>query len=327
VRPALAAIAAALVAAVALAATALADPPRSASAALTVEVVPQRLTPRVYFVQGDPGPVSSANNGFNSNAGFVVTDDGVVVFDALGTPALGAELLRQIRAVTSQPVRRVIVSHYHADHFYGLEAFKAAGAEIWAHSRVRAYLASDAPARRLAERRESLAPWVNETTRIVAPDYTIDGDTAFRMGGTTFRVLVVGPAHTPEDLMLQVEEEGVLFAGDLMFAGRLPFVGDADSKAWLASIERLIRADPKILVGGHGPPSKDAANDLATSREYLRFLRAEMGRAVEEMADFEAAYARTDWSRFSHLPAFDAANRINAYNTYLLMEKEALARR
>lgn len=324
-KAAFAGIAAALLASVLAVATARADPPRYPP--LTVEVVPQRLTPRVYFVQGDPGPASASNNGFNSNAGFVVTDDGVVVFDALGSPALGAELLRQIRAITSQPVRRVIVSHYHADHFYGLAAFRDAGAEIWAHGRVRAYLASDAPARRLAERRESLAPWVDATTRIVAPDYTVDGDVAFRMGGTTFRVLAVGPAHTPEDLMLQVEEEGVLFAGDLMFGGRLPFVGDADSKAWLASIDRLIRADPKILVGGHGAASKDAARDLATSREYIRFLREQMGRAVDEMIDFEEAYARTDWSRFSGLPAFDAANRINAYNTFLLMEKESLSRR
>ena len=294
---------------------------------LTVEVRPQRLTPRVYFVQGEPGMVSTSNNGFNANAGFVVTDDGVVVFDALGTPSLGAELLRIIRTTTSQPVRRVIVSHYHSDHFYGLPAFREAGAQIWAHRLVRDYLATDAPRLRLEERRRSLAPWVDETSGLVDPDLNLDGDAAFRMGGLTFRILTVGPAHTPEDLMLLVEEEGVLFAGDLMFAGRVPFVGDADSKGWLASIERLIRLDPKILVGGHGPASTDAARDLALTRDYLLYLRAEMGRAVEDMASFEEAYQRTDWSRFAHLPAFGAANRINAYNTFILMETEALSRR
>ena len=51
-----------------------------------------------------------------------------------------------------------------------------------------------------------------------------------------------------------------------------------------------------------------------------------MGRAVEEMANFEEAYKRTDWSRFSHLPGFEGANQINAYNTFILMEKEALSR-
>ena len=296
-------------------------------APLTVKVVPQRLTPRVYFVQGESGMVSTSNNGYNSNAGFVVTDDGVVVFDVLGTPPLGAELLRQIRAITSQPVRRVIVSHYHSDHFYGLPAFKDAGAEIWALGLVRGYLATDAPRLRLEERRRSLEPWVDETTRVIAPDFYIDGETSFRMGGLTFRIFNVGPAHTPEDLMMLVEEEGVLFAGDLMFAGRIPFVGDADSKGWLASIERVIARNPKIIVGGHGPASTDAARDLTLTRDYLVYLRRQMGRAVEEMASFEEAYRRTDWSRFSHLPAFEGANRINAYNTYILMEKEALGRK
>ncbi|WP_200849405.1 MBL fold metallo-hydrolase, partial [Klebsiella pneumoniae] len=62
--------------------------------------------------------VSLQNQGFNANAGFVITGEGVVVFDALGTPGLGVALLREIRQRTSLPIRRVIVSHYHADHFY-----------------------------------------------------------------------------------------------------------------------------------------------------------------------------------------------------------------
>ena len=294
-------------------------------APLTVKVVPQQLTPAVYFVQGEAGMVSTSNNGYNSNAGFVVTDDGVVVFDVLGTPPLGAELLRRIRAITSKPVRRVIVSHYHSDHFYGLQAFKDAGAEIWAHRLVRDYLATDAPKRRLEERGQSLEPWVDENTRVIAPDRYIDADTSFSMGGKTFQVLTAGPAHTPEDLMMFVEQDGVLFAGDLMVAGRVPFVADADSKGWLAAIERLIARNPRIIVGGHGAASTDAARDLALTREYLVYLRKEMGRAVEEMASFEEAYRRTDWSRFQDLPAFSGANRINAYNTFILMEKEALS--
>ncbi len=292
---------------------------------LTVKVEPRKLAARTYFVQGGSGLVSTSNNGFNSNAGFVITDDGVVVFDALGTPSLGKELLAQIRKLTDKPVRRVIVSHYHSDHFYGVQAFKEAGAEIWANRLVRDYLATDAPARRLEERRQSLAPWVNESSRVIAPDRYLYGDVDFKLGGLTFRIFAVGPAHTPEDLMMLVDEEGVLFVGDLMFAGRVPFVGDADSKGWLAAIERLISRDPKILVPGHGPASTDAATDLKTTRDYLEYLRAQMGRAVEEMINFEEAYRRVDWSRFERMPAFNAANRINAYNTFILMEKEALS--
>lgn len=45
---------------------------------------------------------------------------------------------------------------------------------------------------------------------------------------------------------------------------------------------------------------------------------------MRDLEPFEDAYVKTDWSRFKSLPAFDAANRINAYGTYLLLEEEEL---
>ena len=283
---------------------------------------PVRVSNSVYFIRGEAGIPSPANRGHTSNAGFVVTREGVVVFDALGTPVLGQELVEAIRKITPAPILHVIVSHYHADHFYGLPPLKDAGAEIWAHRAARGYLDSDAAKLRLAERRQSLAPWVGADMRLVPADRWLEGEESFKLGRLSFRVFPVGPAHTPEDLAMAVEEEGVLFVGDLMFAGRIPFVGDADSKAWIAAIDRIIRFKPKILVGGHGDASRDAAADLALTRDYLVYLRDKMGAAAAELEDFEAAYAKTDWSRFARLPAFDAANRSNAYNTYIRMQSE-----
>jgi glyoxylase-like metal-dependent hydrolase (beta-lactamase superfamily II) len=286
--------------------------------ALALEAI--RVSESVYFIRGESGVPSAANRGHTSNAGFVVTRDGIIVFDALGTPALGREFIDAIRRVSPAPIRRVIVSHYHADHFYGLPPFKDLGAEIWAHRAARAYLASDAPQLRLAERRQALAPWIGADMRLVPADRWLEGEESFKLGGLSFRVFPLGPAHTPEDLAMVVEEENVLFVGDLMFAGRIPFVGDADSRAWIAAIDRIVQFKPKILVGGHGDVSRDAAADLALTRDYLAYLREKMGPAAAELEDFDAAYAKTDWSRFSHLPAFEAANRRNAYNTYIRIQ-------
>lgn len=292
--------------------------------AVTVPVRVQQVAPHSYYVLGKAGVVSSANEGFNSNAGFVVTSEGVVMFDVLGTPALGRRLAELIAQTTSQPVKRIVLSHYHSDHFYGLQAFTKPGVEVWAHELVRDYLATDAPAARLLERRQSLFPWVNDKTRIVAPDRYLGDDTVFRMGGLTFRVMHAGPAHTPEDLMMMVEEDGVLFVGDLMFTGRIPFVADADVSSWIAAIDRVLAFKPRIVVGGHGPESTHAAADLALTRDYLVYLRQQVSAAFDDGLDFDAAYARIDWSRFAALPAFDAANRRNAYQTYLNVEQDAL---
>jgi len=291
---------------------------------IKAKVVPIQVTPRVFYVQGEPGIASAANEGFNSNAGFVVTDDGVVVIDALGTPALGNALLQAIRRVTPKPVKRVILTHYHADHFYGLEPLKAAGADVWAHRAALEYLESGEAQRRLQQRANDLFPWVDESMKIVRADRWLDDRAEFDLGGIRFEIYHLGPAHSPEDVIIVVPQEGIVFSGDILFAGRIPFVGEADSKRWLERIDRLLELKPRIMVTGHGQVSRDPAKDLALTREYLLFLRAEMGRAVEEFVPFEEAYAKTDWGRFARVPAFDAANRINAFGTYLLMERELL---
>jgi glyoxylase-like metal-dependent hydrolase (beta-lactamase superfamily II) len=146
----------------------------------------------------------------------------------------------------------------------------------------------------------------------------------FTLGGLTFRVLHAGPAHTPEDLMMLVEEDGVLFVGDLMFSGRIPFVGDAEVSSWIGAIDRVLALKPRVVVGGHGPASTRAVADLALTRDYLVYLRDQIAAAFDEGLDFEAAYRRIDWSRYAALPAFEAANRRNAYQTYLNVEQEAL---
>ena len=292
-----------------------------AAAAQSVALQPQAVAPGVWMVQGEAALGTRANRNFISNAAFVVTPAGVVVVDALGSPALAQALLDAIARITPQPVRRVIVTHYHADHVYGLQVFKAAGAEILAHRDGRLYLNSDTAAQRLQASREELAPWIDAQTRLVAADRWLDGPERFTLGGVDFVLQPVGPAHTPEDLALWLPQQRVLFAGDLVFRGRIPFVGQADSARWIESLDRLLAFDALRIVPGHGPVSSDARGDLQLTRDYLVHLRRTMGQAAQDLEPFEEAYAKADWSRFEGLPLFRAANRMNAYNTYLLMEQ------
>jgi glyoxylase-like metal-dependent hydrolase (beta-lactamase superfamily II) len=290
----------------------------------TVPMQAVRVGQHSYYVEGQSGAASSINQGFMSNAGFVVTREGVVVFDSLGTVPLAQKMLGLIRKITPRPIKLVVVSHYHADHYYGLQVFKDQGAEIWAHKNAYGLTKTEAAQLRFAQRKEELFPWVNDETRFIEPDYYLVGDTDFVLGGVHFSIRHVGPAHSAEDLAMLVREDGVLFAGDLVFKGRVPYVGDADSKAWLKSLDKLIAMKPVVLVPGHGSVSRTPAKDLALTRDYLTYMRSEIGKAVAQLEPFEEAYARIDWSRFSKLPAFEAANRANAYNTYLLMERELL---
>jgi glyoxylase-like metal-dependent hydrolase (beta-lactamase superfamily II) len=290
------------------------------------ELVPMALhqvSPSAWYVQGVSALGSPANQNFISNAAFVVTPSGVVVIDALGSPALAERLAAEIKKITPLPITHVLVTHYHADHIYGLQVFKAMGAKIIGHRAALIYMNSETARLRLEASREQLYPWVDEKTHLVSADEWIDKDTDLVIGGVLFQAKPVGPAHTPEDLAFYMPSEKVLFAGDLVFRSRIPFVGQADSRHWITALDQLLTFDTRVIVPGHGPLSSEARKDMQLTREYLVYLRTSMGQATDAMTPFEEAYKSTDWTQFEHLPLFGVANRMNAYNTYLLLEHEA----
>jgi len=144
------------------------------------------------------------------------------------------------------------------------------------------------------------------------------------MGDITFTINFMGKAHSDGDMTMLVEPDKVLFSGDIIFQGRIPFVGSADSKKWLETLTRLETGGLNVLIPGHGPASKDPKNTISLTRRYLAYLRKVMGAGIEDLEPFDDVYAAADWSEFKDLPAFDAGNRINAYQVYLSMEAEML---
>ncbi|MBU3622435.1 MBL fold metallo-hydrolase [Polynucleobacter sp. AP-Latsch-80-C2] len=287
-----------------------------------IQLKPIQVAPHTYFVQGFPEMGSSANQNFISNAGFVITPKGVVVMDSLGSPVLAKKLIREIARITPQKVVAVIVSHYHADHVYGLQEFKKIGATIYAQGEGRNYLSSETAKQRLIASRIDFAPWVNDQTNLVSADVWIDQQFKLSVGGVEFLISRVGPAHAPEDLMVYVPSEKVLFAGDLVFRGRIPFVGNADSKGWLSALNEIERLNPDIVIPGHGNYSVQPIQDIAFTRSYLKYLRESMTSAATNLDPFEEAYQQTDWSEYEGMPLFRAANRMNAYNVYLSIQAE-----
>lgn len=289
----------------------------------TVEMALHKVSERVYYVRGVPG-IATDNEGFISNAGFVVTSQGVVVYDALGSPSLAKKLIQNIRSVTDLPIKTVVIGHYHADHIYGLQVFKEIGAEILAPIGYEEYMNSPFAEERLEERRFSLEPWVNEKTHLLHPDRIIKQSESFTVGDTRFTMSLLGSAHSQGDMTLYVENDKVLFSGDIIFEGRVPFLGNANTKNWLETLVKFETDNLSALIPGHGPHAKEPNKAITLTRRYLEVVRQTMSDAVEDLQPFDEAYEEADWSEFEKLPAFEAGHRRNVYQVFLSIEQEQL---
>lgn len=289
----------------------------------SVEMELVKVSEHTWYVKGAAG-VATDNEGFISNAGVIITDTSIIVFDALGTPSLAQKLLREIRKISDKPITKVFVSHYHADHIYGLQVFQDLGAKIIAPSGADEYLISEISRERLDERQFSLSPWVNEQTRIVKPDLYLEKGYSFKEGGVELTVSLIGGAHSDGDLTLYVDTDQVLFSGDIIFEGRIAYLGDADTQHWLETLERMETSKLKALIPGHGQVAADPNLAISQTRRYLAFLRNIMTTAFENLESFDEVYDATDWSEFTHLPAFNEGNRRNAYQVFLSIESEQI---
>ncbi|WP_201245445.1 MBL fold metallo-hydrolase [Halochromatium salexigens] len=256
----------------------------SEPAPIDIEMLLKQVSEHVYYAQVMAG-IATDNKGFISNAAAIVT-------------------------------------HYHADHIYGLQVFEDLDAEIIAPGGFQDYLDSPAADERLEERRFSLSPWVNEDTRLVRPDRVIVEQTEMSLGGVTLDIRYLRPAHSDGDLAVLVRPDQVLISGDIIFEGRIPFTGSANTGRWLEALESLDQVGVEALIPGHGPAEREPAEAVHSTLEYLRYTRGVMAEAVDEMTPFAEAYEAADWWRFERLPAFAATHRRNAYGIYLSLEQE-----
>jgi glyoxylase-like metal-dependent hydrolase (beta-lactamase superfamily II) len=205
---------------------------------------------------------------------------------------------------------------------YGLQSYKQVGAQVIAHTLGKSYLYSETTATRLAASKKNISPWLDSVEKIIPADLWIDRQSIMQIAGLDLMIKPIGYAHTAEDLVVYLPSEKVLFAGDLIFSGRIPYVGNADSLGWVKALREVAQMDINVLVAGHGKVSTQPRKDLQFVENYLLFLRTSMKQAASEMEPFEEAYKKINWSQYAHIPLFNTANRINAYNIYLALEKE-----
>ena len=243
----------------------------------------------------------------SGNAGFVIGDEAVLIFDTFFTPAAIEELISEIEGLTKLPIKYAVNSHYHLDHTAGNQVLSARGVPIIAHDNLtqwqttknRRFLPS---AEELQKRRADAAKQLSETPqdqqdkraqferqirrldailsiKLTNPTVTFGSGTLHLFLGKREVLLFTLPGHTGGDVLAYVPDANVLFTGDLGWSKTLPNLVDATVTDWVPTLDKVLSQYPTAkFVPGHGGVAE--AVEIKDFRDYLDDLRDRVQQGI-----------------------------------------------
>ncbi len=304
----------------------LATAPHSSApeaAQLDYALQPRRVAENTWVIEGAVADFSRDNGCNIINTGFIATGEGVVVINTGPSRRYGEQQRAAIERVTREPVVRVINLNLHPDYFFGNQA--------WADRPTQALAGSIAGMRAegaaYADNLYRLCgDWMKGTEAEPAREPVLPQ--TLRLGRHALELRRF-QGHTDDDLVLMDHSTGVVFAGGLVFASRVPTTPHADVPRWLTSLDALEAwmqaSDSRLLVPSHGPVRADRSG-LAQTRDWLRWLDAQMRAGAERGLDLSEMLAMPVPARFASWAAQPAEWQRSLTQWYPVHERRALER-
>jgi glyoxylase-like metal-dependent hydrolase (beta-lactamase superfamily II) len=260
----------------------------------------------------------------NCNGAVILLDDGVMVVDTFSKPSAARALMEQIKSVTPKPVKYVVDTHFHWDHYYGNEVYLGAwpaGVEIISSEATRqnieqrgiprvkreilevpkeietlkADLAKAADTTKKAEIQENLRQteaYLAElkAMRVTLPTLTFDRSLILYRQSRTVEILYLGKGHTDGDAVVYLPKEKVIITGDALH-GWTPYMGDSYPYDWIRMLEATEKLDFDYIIGGHGDVMR-GKGQFQMWEQYFRDLLAETAAAYAQGATLEETRQR-----------------------------------
>ena len=231
-----------------------------------VEIKTEQVAPGIYMLVGAGG-----------NIGVSAGEDGVFMIDDQFAP-LTDRITAAVAALSDQPIRLLINTHWHGDHTGGNENLGKQGVLIVAHDNVYARMSRDTEIGAFNQ----VVPAAPEAA---LPVITFNDNVTFRLNGEEIRAVHYSHSHTDGDSVIQFVNANVLHTGDIWFNGYYPFIdvssgGSIDGV--IGSIRTLIDLadDNTRIIPGHGP-----LGDKQGMQEYLEMLEAVQTRMKKLIAE------------------------------------------
>ena len=250
-------------------------------------------------------------------AGLIVTREGAILIDSMPFPVEAREIAAFVARVCRHGVRYVILTHYHADHTYGAYLFPQA--DVVGHALCRELLVSRGmPALKEMQAEE---PDLKDVT-LRLPDITFDsGEIGLQLAGKVVR-LIHAPGHSPDLVMVYVENDRLLFAADAVMP--VPSIVDGDVEVLRASLRKVAELPVENLVQGHGEVilRGEVQGVVRASLAYLDTIEAKVAKAIKSgKGEEELRGSSIESCGLSRIPLDGLVQQIHVANLLALYDR------
>lgn len=281
---------------------------------LSYDLHPVKIADNSYYLLGKTEYFSVENGANISNCAFIVTPNSVIVIDSGSTFLYGKELIAQIKKITPLPIRYLVNTHHHPDHFLGNKAFE--NVTILATQQTKDEIATNGDAY-IVNLTNLSFDWM-EGTQIKVPNKVISGESG---GHKTLQLEGYGleffflDGHTKSDLAVYDAHSKILYASDLVFYNRTPATPHANLPRWIETLQRLRTLDYDYIVPGHGPVSK-SKEPIDQTLKYLRFMDKLFTQSAAEGLNIYEVIALSVPDDISTMPMFAEEFERSVINLY-----------
>jgi cyclase len=278
-------------------------------------LTPEKVSEDVHCFFGALENITKENGGNMVNTCFVQTKKGYVVIDSGPTYAYAEQAYAQMQKIQNLPVKYVIDTHDHDDHWLGNSFYKSKGALLIGPRTYEQNVVVGMETRM----QRALGSEIYGKTKIVNLDTVVDHNLTLNVDGKIFKIQqLVAKAHTQGDLVVYLPDENVLFAGDLVFNGRVTSLRDGSIIGSLKALAKIDAMHPKVIIGGHG--YKTDANATKELNAYLLEMKAEVLDALDNDVSMDEITQKVTMPKYENLKLYDVLHSRNVFESYRELE-------
>lgn len=241
---------------------------------------PIKIDNGIYVILGDNSGLNSFNGGAISNTGFIIGEDEILIIDAGPSYIYAEEVIEIIKGISSLPIKYLVVTHHHPDHSFGISKYSELDLEIIiSASEIIRY---EKYGKRLLNQMKNLIgeQWF-KNTKIIKFEYNdYEFPQEIDLGNHKIIVNFFKNGHSEGDLVVEIVNKKIVFAGDIVFSERVPTIPHANIDNWSIYIDELIDSDWMVLIPGHGPLIYEKYKLYSTKR-WINYIDKVAKNAVE----------------------------------------------